>query len=251
MNKRESVMVSASLDSSCEQSSKSLPKDAETMTEANKRMCARYKIIMYFFCGFIVSCLQANSFDLADRANLQRGAKLYMDYCSGCHALKYMRYNRMATDLGLTIFAGHGDNKSVLSNQIFTTSTENDPIQISMPERDARQWFGRLPPDLSLSARERGAGWLNAYLNGFYADPRRPFGANNVLVPGLTMPNVLDPMQRSMSKLQFDRNIEDLVAFMVYVSEPVKLMRYRLGIAVTLFLCIFLLVVCSLKRYFT
>lgn len=243
-------MIPASLESSCKQSSKSLSNDVETKAEANKRMSVSYTIIMYFCCGFIVSCLQANSFDLTNRAMLQRGATLYMDYCSGCHALKYMRYNRMATDLGLTIFTGHGDNKSVLSNPIFT-STENDPIQISMPEGDARQWFGRLPPDLSLSARERGAGWLNAYLNGFYADSRRPFGANNVLVPGLTMPNVLDPMQRSMSKLQFDRNIKDLVAFMVYVSEPVKLMRYRLGIEVTVFLCIALLAVCSLKRYFT
>ncbi len=208
------------------------------------------RIVMYFLSAFVVFCVQANTLDLTDRATLQRGATLYMNYCSGCHALRYMRYNRLASDLGLTTYDEHADNNFLISNLIFTTATVNDPIQISMPERDARQWFGRLPPDLSLSARERGAGWLYTYLNGFYADPHRPFGANNVLVPGVAMPNILDPMQRSMSKVQFDKNIADIVAFLVYVAEPTRLVRYKLGVVVIVFLCIFLLVANQLKRFF-
>jgi ubiquinol-cytochrome c reductase cytochrome c1 subunit len=35
----------------------------------------------------------------SDMQSLQRGARNFMNYCSGCHSLKYLRYNRMAQDL--------------------------------------------------------------------------------------------------------------------------------------------------------
>ena len=77
-----------------------------------------------------------------DQAKLQRGAKIYMNYCSGCHSLRYLRYNRMAKDLGLTTFAGQLDTDLLVSNLIFTEAKISDPIQISMPATDAREWFG-------------------------------------------------------------------------------------------------------------
>ncbi|MCL9685190.1 cytochrome c1 [Legionella sp. EUR-108] len=212
---------------------------------------------------------QSISIDINNKERLQRGAKLFMNYCSGCHSLKYMRYNRMAEDLGLTDFAGQ-INKNLLNNLIFTQATVSDPVQIALPPEDAKQWFGIIPPDLSLSARERGAHWLYLYLKNFYNDDSRPFGVNNLLVPNVTMPNVLEPLmgqqalvinneshdsllltkQGEMLPVDFDNALQDLVTFLVYVGEPAKLIRYRLGIFVILFLTILLIAAYYLKKIY-
>ena len=210
--------------------------------------------------------------DVHDTAKLQRGAKVFMNYCSGCHSLRYMRYNRMAKDLGLTTFTGDIDSDLLINNLIFTTAKLHDPIENSMPANDARQWFGRVPPDLSLSAREHGAPWIYTYLKSFYLDKKRPFGANNALVPDVAMPNILAPLEGKviaetpanhhlpvrrilikpgeMSQQQFDSTLQDLVTFLAYVAEPVQLVRYRIGIFVIVFLCFFLLVAYQLKKIY-
>jgi ubiquinol-cytochrome c reductase cytochrome c1 subunit len=211
--------------------------------------------------------------DVGDEASLQRGSRFFMNYCSGCHSLRYMRYNRMAHDIGLTRFTGDLDTDLLVSNLIFTEAKPQDPIENSMPLTDALQWFGRLPPDLSLIARERGASWLYTYLKSFYADKKRPFGTNNVLVPDVAMPNVLEPLLGRVIALQdglvansqqpprlvllkagemdaqeFDNALKDLVTFLVYVAEPAQLIRYRMGIFVMLFLCFFLVFAYFLKQ---
>ncbi len=210
--------------------------------------------------------------DLHDKAKLQRGARLFMNYCSGCHSLRYMRYNRMAKDLGLTTFDGEIDNNLLINNLIFTTAKVHDPIQISMPESDGRQWFGRMPPDLSLSAREHGENWLYTYLKSFYADSNRPFGANNLLVPDVAMPNVLAPLvgkviakhergtvtpaelvvveAGEMTEQQFDSALQDVVTFLVYVGEPVKLIRYQMGLMVLLFFGVMIILSYQLKKLY-
>jgi ubiquinol-cytochrome c reductase cytochrome c1 subunit len=209
--------------------------------------------------------------DVSDRAALQRGARLYMNYCSGCHALRYLRYNRMAKDLRLTTFDGRVDEDLLKNNLIFTHASVHDPIRISMPEEDARQWFGKVPPDLSLSARERGSKWIYTYLKSFYKDEKKPFGANNLLMPDVAMPNILESLQGEvmiqrqsdsidvpsqlilvekgeMTQHQFDSALQDLVTFLVYVAEPSVLVRYRLGIWVIAFLLGLLVVAYLLKK---
>lgn len=211
--------------------------------------------------------------DLHDESKLQRGAKMYMNFCSGCHSLRYLRYNRMAQDIGLTTFNGEIDKDLLTNNLIFTSAKIYDPIQIAMPETDARQWFGVLPPDLSLTARSRGAAWIYTYLKSFYEDPKRPFGTNNLLIPEVAMPNVLEPLigriifqkenklkeQQShlvliepgqMSLDEFDSNLVDLVTFLSYTAEPAKLIRYQIGMIVLLFLIVFWLVAYQLKRLY-
>ena len=209
------------------------------------------------------------SLPTATKETLQRGAQLFMNYCSGCHSLRYLRYNQMGYDLGLTTFAGDLDRDLLMNNLIFTTAKVDSPIDNSMPAEDARQWFGRVPPDLSLTAKERGASWIYTYLKSFYADQHRPFGANNLLVPDVGMPNVLAPLQGrvirtpghgdvfehlllvhpgEMSPQQFDSMLQDLVTFLVYTAEPMAGTRYRMGVAVMLFLCCFLVVAYALKR---
>lgn len=212
--------------------------------------------------------------DVHNKASLQRGAKLFMNYCSGCHSLRFMRYNRMAKDLGLTTFAGDVDSDLLVNNLIFTKAKIYDPIENSMPAEDAREWFGRVPPDLSLSARERGPDWLYTYLKSFYVDKKRPFGSNNALVPDVSMPNILAPLEGKMiaqseknlnhqvplrlvllepgemSQQQFDSALQDLVTFLVYVAEPAQLVRYQIGVVVLLFLGLFLIVAYQLKRFY-
>ncbi|WP_408606926.1 cytochrome c1 [Legionella lansingensis] len=212
--------------------------------------------------------------DVQDPAKLQRGAKIYMNYCSGCHSLRYMRYNRMAKDLGLTTFAGDIDQDLLFNNLVFTSGKIHDPIQIAMPKTDAIQWFGVVPPDLSLTARERGPSWIYTYLKSFYVDKKRPFGTNNLLVPDVAMPNIFEPLigqveavtegqkpgapishlvlvkQGEMNSRQFDSTLEDLITFLTYVAEPARLERYHIGAIVLVFLFIFLIVAYQLKRVY-
>ncbi len=205
--------------------------------------------------------LKTVKINLKDKASLQRGAQLYMNYCSGCHSLKYLRYSSLANGLGLTTFDGSIDKDLLKNNLIFTSASIMDPIHVAMPEEDARQWFGRMPPDLTLTGRERGADWIYTYLKSFYKDEKRPYGANNLLVPDVSMPNILSGLQGevvavktgpnidnpadmklvlvekgTMSQQQFDSILEDLVTFLVFVSEPHKLSRYSMGLWVVLFL---------------
>lgn len=215
------------------------------------------KGIVIGLCLLLTTGLYASSvtllpvhIDTENKAALQRGAKLFMNYCSGCHSLRYLRYNRMARDLGLTTFTGEVDTQLLKNNLIFTQAAIVDPIEISMPAEDARQWFGRVPPDLSLTARERGASWIYTYLTGFYADPKRSFGTNNSLVPDVAMPNVLAPLTApgEMTPQQLQTAILDLVTFLSYVAEPEKSARYHLGCIVLPFLCLLLLVVFLLRK---
>lgn len=195
---------------------------------------------------------------LEDTASLQRGAKLYMNYCSGCHSLKYLRYQRMAEDLGLS-------EDEVLSNLDFTGAKIGDHIENAMPKEGAEKWFGKLPPDLTLIARVRGPDWIYTYLHSFYLDESRPLGWNNRLFPNASMPNPLFEMQGlqhaqfgkaapgadrpveslkitqpgSQTPEQFDQTVRDITAFLEYAAEPAALKRPGIGIWVMLFLAFF------------
>ena len=152
----------------------------------------------------------------APPADVQRGALLFMDYCSGCHALRYLSNNQIAVP------------------------------PVSMPVHDARRWFGQVPPDLSLTAKARGRDWLYTYLTSFYHDSRQPFGTNNRLVPDLMMPNPLAPLTAQ----ELDGVALDLVVFLTYVAEPSASIRLNIGVGVMLFFVLLLSVVYRLKRLY-
>ncbi|HVH35118.1 MAG TPA: cytochrome c1 [Tahibacter sp.] len=121
-------------------------------------------------------------------ASVQRGAKLFFNYCVGCHSLQFVRYSRLADDLGLT-------EEQVMQNLNFTGAKFGDTVVSSMPAADAATWFGKAPPDLSLEGRSKGPDWVYNYLKSFYIDHSRPLGWNNAVFPGASMPNVLWEMQ--------------------------------------------------------
>ena len=122
--------------------------------------------------------------DIMDRASLQNGAKLFMNYCSGCHAISFMRYNRIGNDLGLS-------DELVAQNLMFAGSKPGEAMVTAMPENAASKWFGGVPPDLSLVARSKGTDWIYTYLRSFYEDESRIFGVNNKVLVNASMPDAL------------------------------------------------------------
>lgn len=200
-------------------------------------------------------------------ASVQRGAKLFFNYCVGCHSLQFMRYSRIGEDLGLT-------EEQVMGNLNFTGAKYGETIVSSMPPQDAARWFGKAPPDLSLEARSKGPDWIYNYLKSFYVDPARPLGWNNTVFPGASMPNVLWEMQGvqhakmseahaggeahveglelktagTQTAAQFDETVRDLTAFLQYVGEPAALQRTKLGAWVVLYLAFFTFLAWLLKK---
>ena len=203
-----------------------------------------------------------------DRASLQRGAQLYFNHCANCHSLHYMRYSRIARDLGLS-------EKEVMQNLNFTGAKFREHALSTMSDADAVAWFGKAPPDLSLEVRAKGTDWVYSYLNAFYLDPERPVGWNNTVFPNASMPNPLwslqglqvadygkqrpghdkPPIEKlrilqagRMTPAQFQDATRDLTAFLQYVSEPAALQRHTLGVWVLLYLAVFTLLALMLKR---
>lgn len=145
--------------------------------------------VVGYSAGAELRLLDAN-IDLGDRASLQRGARMYVNYCLGCHSLNFMRYNRLGRDMGIP-------EELVRENLVLPGRKVVDTMSIAMKPEVAASWFGVAPPDLSVIARARGTDWLYSYLVTFYADdnPSRPFGVNNVVFQDVGMPHVLWPLQ--------------------------------------------------------
>jgi ubiquinol-cytochrome c reductase cytochrome c1 subunit len=200
-------------------------------------------------------------------AALQNGAKLFTNYCLNCHAAAYMRYNRMR-DIGLS-------DAQIKKNLLFASEKVGDLMMVSLAAKDAKEWFGAQPPDLSVIARSRagengsGADYLYTYMRGFYRDESRPTGWNNLVFPAVGMPHVLwelqgeqravyeeikdahDPAKTehhfkgfelakpgSLSKADYDLAVADLVAYLQWMGEPAQSQRVRLGVWVLLFLAV-------------
>lgn len=208
----------------------------------------------------------------SDPAALRRGAKLFVNHCMNCHEAAFMRFNRLR-DIGLS-------EEQIRTELIFTGAKVGDLMKSAMATADAKAWFGAAPPDLTLIARSRadaargsGADYLYTYLRSFYVDETRPMGWNNLAFPNAAMPNVLwelqgpqravfvdekdphDPARSvhafkglepmapgTLTAAEFNDSVADLVAFLAWMSEPVRAERGRLGVWVLLFLGVFTLI---------
>jgi len=207
--------------------------------------------------------------DIKNTDSLQRGARNFMNYCSGCHSLKYLRYNRLAADLNIP-------ESELAGNLMFTSDKVFDTIKSAMPN-DSESWFGKQPPDLSLIARARGVDYLYSYMKGFYVDKTRPWGVNNLFLPSAAMPDVLaqlhglqkpvfknEPDDRGSARMvlvgvdtmtpgalkpeEYDLFVRDIANFLDYAGEPVKEKRQSMGVFVTLFLLVFFAFAYLLKK---
>jgi ubiquinol-cytochrome c reductase cytochrome c1 subunit len=209
--------------------------------------------------------LESADADLSDSKSLSNGAKLYVEYCLGCHSVKYIRYLNIADDFDIK-------QNTVLSDIAPEGAGIYDKMLTAMNARDAKRWFGTTPPDLSLIARSRGADWLYTYLKSFYVDSSKPLGVNNAVFPDVGMPNPLWQLQGeqvavfkkehgqevisklviqekgTMSPDQFDEAINNLVNFLVYAGEPSQLERRSMGKYVLLFILLFGIIAYLLKK---
>jgi len=224
--------------------------------------------------------------DIGDQASLQRGARLFVNYCLSCHSASYMRYNRMAEDLGIP-------EKLLVENLMFIPDVNGhlkpgSLMKATIPVDVAKAAFNTVPPDLSVTARSRGPDWIYTYMRSFYKDEKTASGWNNTVFPSVAMPHVLHDLQGtqravyrtdkhekvvteggkkvkkvteqhvfdrfeldrggSMSPEQYDAAMRDLTNFMVYLAEPAKLVRYQLGVVVLAFLLIFLVLTWLLNK---
>ena len=179
--------------------------------------------------------------NLDDKVSLQRGAQLFLNNCLGCHSAQYMRYERVSEDLEIPVAI-------MKKNMLFTSERIGDVMQSAMPADLAKKWFGVVPPDLTLEARLRGADWVYSYLTGFYADEKRPWKVNNHVCPDVGMPHVLSNMEKSLGEKAFKEAMADLTNYLVYMAEPARADRERIGVWVLLFLAIFFIPVYFLNR---
>lgn len=201
--------------------------------------------------------------DITDNASLQRGAESFVNYCLTCHGASYMRYNRHR-DIGFT-------NEEILNKLVFTGQKVGDLMQSAMRKKEGEEWFGVVPPDLSVIARARGADWLYTYLRAFYRDDATHTGWNNLVFDRVAMPHVLYQLQGEqklivkasdkgeqkslalvkpgqLSAAEYDKFVGDLVNYLVYLGEPHASERKKLGIEVMIFLLGMLVLSYALKK---
>lgn len=207
-------------------------------------------------------------------SSLQRGARNFMNYCSGCHGARYVRYNTIGADLELS-------EAQLVENLMFNAEKTFETIRSSMSSEDARRWYGVSPPDLSLIARSKGADYVYNFLKGFYIEPDSPTGVNNLVLAGTSMPHVLWELQGyqravfsehtdtagdgtsvatrhfegfeqatpgSMDAEDYDEFVRDTVNFLAYIAEPIRSERRKLGTWVIIYLLVFLIIARMLKK---
>ena len=202
--------------------------------------------------------------NLGDNASLQRGAKMFTNYCLSCHSANYMRYNRLQ-DIGLT-------DKQIKDNLMFAAEKVGSRMTVAMRPDDAKKWLGAPPPDLTVIARSRTPDWLYTYLRSFYLDDTRPTGWNNAVFDKVGMPHVLWTLQGEqvlkkagedgskpefelvkpgkLTPAQYDAAVGDLVNYLTWMSEPAKMKRMEVGVYVLLFLGLFFVLTFFLKKEF-
>jgi len=203
-------------------------------------------------------------------SSLQRGARNFMNYCSGCHSAQYVRFNTIGKSLDLS-------EEQLVDNLMFNAEKTFETIKSSMPPADAARWYGTAPPDMSLMARAKGADYVYNFLKGFYVSPESPTGVDNLVLAGTSMPHVLWELQGfqaahfehhenddgsvtttfegfeqlspgSMDAEDYDEFVRDTVNFLVYIAEPIRSERRKLGVWVIMFLIFFFVLSVQLKK---
>lgn len=215
------------------------------------------------------SALQHADIEPGNIASLQRGARNFMNYCSGCHSAKYVRFNTIGQDLELS-------DEQLTDNLMFNADKTFETIKVSMPEAAAGRWFGVVPPDLSLIGRAKGANYIYSFLKSFYVQDGSPTGVDNTVLAGTSMPHVLWELQGYQKAIftehteegvtskhfegfepltdgtidaeDYDEFVRDTVNFLVYIAEPIRSERRKLGVWVLMYLIFFWIIAVMLKK---
>jgi ubiquinol-cytochrome c reductase cytochrome c1 subunit len=212
--------------------------------------------------------------DPGNISSLQRGARNFMNYCSGCHSAKYVRYKTIGKYLELS-------DEQLIDNLMFNAEKTFETINVSMQADDAERWFGTAPPDMSLIARSKGSDYVYNFLKSFHVSSDSPTGVDNMQLPGTSMPHVLWELQGfqeakfsehtetdaegnestsvhfegfeqlthgSLNHEEYDAFVRDTVNFLAHIAEPMRSDRRKLGVWVLMFLAVFLVISIALKK---
>ncbi len=218
--------------------------------------------------------LQKADIDPAQIPSLQRGARNFMNYCSGCHSAQYVRFNTIGSYLELS-------EEQLVDNLMFNADKSFETIRAAMPAEDAERWYGVAPPDLSLMARSKGADYIYTFLKSFYVQEDSPTGVDNIVMPATSMPHVLWGLQGYQKAIfsehkeeddkgnvtttvhfegfeevsagtldadDYDEFVRDTVNFLAYISEPIRAERRKIGTWVIMYLLVFLIIAYMLKK---
>jgi len=214
--------------------------------------------------------MEAADIDPDNISSLQRGARNFMNYCSGCHSAQYVRFKTIGNDLELS-------EEQLIDNLMFNAEKTFETIQTAMPAADSARWYGTRPPDLTLMARAKGADYIYNFLKGFYVSEASPTGVDNLVLAGTSMPHVLWELQGyqeahfeqhenedgsvsttfegfealtagSMDAEDYDEFVRDTVNFLAYIAEPIRSDRRKLGVWVLMFLIFFFILASMLKK---
>jgi len=213
--------------------------------------------------------LESADIDPGNISSLQRGARNFMNYCSGCHSAQYVRFNTIGKYLGLS-------EEQLVDNLMFNAEKTFETIQASMPAEDAARWYGTAPPDMSLMARAKGADYIFNFLKSFHLDADSPTGVDNSVLAGTSMPHVLWELQGyqraiveehtvdgvtthefvgfelvtsgSLDAEDYDDFVRDTVNFLAYIAEPIRAERRKIGTWVIMYLLVFLIIAYMLKK---
>jgi ubiquinol-cytochrome c reductase cytochrome c1 subunit len=246
------------------------------------RLVGTLLVAMIFFAGpgFAAgdsAALQKADIDPTQIKSLQRGARNFMNYCSGCHSAQYVRFNTIGNYLELT-------EDQLVDNLMFNADKTFETIQSSMQAADAERWYGKAPPDMSLIARSKGADYIYSFLKSFYLQEGSPTGVDNIVLPGTSMPHVLWELQGYQKAIfsehtetdshgnvtttvhfdgfeqvtagqinaelaeNYDEFVRDTVNFLAYIAEPIRAERRKIGTWVIMFLLVFLIIAYMLKK---
>jgi len=242
--------------------------DKSTMLRTVTAVAALFIAVEGFAAGSSVDLEPAN-IDPDNTASLQRGARNFMNYCSGCHSAQYVRYNTIGKHLGLS-------DDQLIENLMFNADKTFETIRASMSYEDGARWYGKAPPDMSLIARSKGVDYIYNFLKGFYVEPGSPTGVNNTILAGTSMPHVLWELQGyqeavfvehteggittkeferfepltagSITPDEYDEFVRDTVNFLAYIAEPIRSERRVIGTWVMIYLVVFLIIAIMLKK---
>lgn len=249
------------------------------MNEIKKSLFALIILVAGFSAAPAVAAgtgadLEKADIDPSAIPSLQRGARNYMNYCSGCHSAQYVRFNTIGEHLELS-------DDQLVDNLMFNAEKTFETIRAAMPAADAERWYGVAPPDLSLMARSKGADYIYTFLKSFYVEEDSPTGVNNIVMPATSMPHVLWELQGyqranfseheetdnagnvtttshfegfeqvSAGKLNaedYDDFVRDTVNFLAYIAEPIRGERRKIGTWVIMYLIVFCIIALMLKK---
>ncbi|WP_022961852.1 cytochrome c1 [Halopseudomonas pelagia] len=229
--------------------------------------------------------LESANIDPHDKASLQDGARTFVNYCMGCHSAQYQRYERVATDLdipeelmldNLVFSQGSliGDHMKIgmrqADSKLWFGAAPPDLTNVARVRGE--DWlYSYLKTFYEDPSRPYGVNnkvFANVGMPNVLAElqGRQVIGCKAMPVTDKSGKVQRDPLSGdtlkdeqcdvltvvegtgTQSEEEFDTTVRNLVNFLAYSADPIKLERHRIGTYVLLYLAFLFVFAYLLKR---